>query len=461
MQQPALTPAIHAGSLARTGAFQTAGVHATPSVLWSFTPPDALFATPALVDQGTIYIGCDDGRVYAIETATGTVRWTFATHDPDPDADPEEEAFPEVTELCLDVESGYAYVGSIVGVLYEVDLATGGELRRWILPELLSAVTFEGDAYITALTREGEHLLFAVGESFDQVFTVLDRRTGALTFDEYVRLAISRMTVRTGAAPLACTVSSIGNHGEENLWALRLPDATHAYLRAYPVSVALGFDEHWEAGAVDVGETSGYLPLVDDTLFAVGMILPGPDAQEDEPTERLLALDPESGAVRWSCADLTDPAPAGFGGGRSLAAADDLVYVLLPSAGVVDAVDRRTHAVRWRFRSAPSLSVDRSALLPVGDTETHSSAAEMLVADGELYLLEYLEQTTEATSGFARERTVRICALDAQTGALAWSYSQRGHGAHRSEVCSAIADGVLYLVEDSVVSALSALSALR
>jgi hypothetical protein len=32
MQQPPLTPAIHAGSLARTAEFQTAGVHAAPSV---------------------------------------------------------------------------------------------------------------------------------------------------------------------------------------------------------------------------------------------------------------------------------------------------------------------------------------------------------------------------------------------------------------------------------------------
>jgi hypothetical protein len=51
---------------------------------------------------------------------------------------------------------------------------------------------------------------------------------------------------------------------------------------------------------------------------------------------------------------------------------------------------------------------------------------------------------------------VRIVALDAQTGALAWMWSQRGHGAHRSERCSAIADGVLDLVEDDVLSALSA-----
>jgi outer membrane protein assembly factor BamB len=200
MPQPVGTPAIHGGCLARTSAFQATGVHTPPTVQWSFTPPDTLFTTPALVAQSVVAIGCDDGRAYALEAATGTLRCTFATHDPDPDADPEEEAFPEVTELCLDAEGGFACVGSTAGVLYEVDLATGGELRRWILPELLPEETFD-EPYISALTLDGDRLLFAVGESLNQVFTVLDRRTNQITVLDDFRLAISRMTVRSGAAP--------------------------------------------------------------------------------------------------------------------------------------------------------------------------------------------------------------------------------------------------------------------
>jgi outer membrane protein assembly factor BamB len=467
MQQPSLTPAVHAGSLARTSAFQTAGVHAPPTPQWSFTPPDSFFSTPTLVDQGVAYVGCDDGRVYAIETATGTVRWTFATHDPDPDADPEEEAFPEVTELCLDVDGGHTYVGSIAGVLYEVDVATGRELRRWILPDLLPNETFD-EPYITALTLDGDRLLFAVGESFNQVVILLDRRTSALTVAEDFRLSITLMTLRTAGVPTAFTVSAIGNHGEVNLWALELPDAARSYILEHCMSVARWFDTQWEEGAVDVGDTDGYLPLVDDTLFAVGVILSAQEphsAQEaahskdtekendvGEPVERLLALDPDTGQVQWSCADLTEL--QGYGGNRTLAAADGLVYVHLPSAGVVDAVDISTHAVRWRFRSAPALGGPSHQLVHVGETSSSIDGTELFVADGLLYLIEHVGKTTRAPAGLEHEYSTRLFAVDALTGELRWSSLHPIRGSSGHALRSVIAEGVIYLVAGNTLYAL-------
>jgi outer membrane protein assembly factor BamB len=478
MQQPSLTPAIHAGSLARTSAFQTVGVYAPPTVQWSFTPPDTFFSTPTLVEQGVVYVGCDDGRVYALDTRTGGIRWAFATHDPDPDPEDVlygEEVHPEVTELCLDVDGGYAYVGSIAGVLYEVDLATGRELRHWILPDLLPDETFEDDAYITALTLDGGRLLFAVGESFERVFTLLDRRTDALTILEDFRLGIMLMTLRTAGAQMAFTVSFVGNHGEVNLWALGLPDATHADILAHCMSVARGFDDRWEEGDVAVGDTDGYLPLVDDSLFAVGVILhaqktqnaqeagdgkatEGEEDEEDEededgePIERLLALDPDTGKVRWSCADLTDL--QGYGGNRTLAAAGSLVFVHLPSAGVVDAVDIHTHEVRWRYRSAPAFPGSVGQLIRVGDTHSRIDGTELFVADGLLYLIEHVGKTTKRSDGLEQEYMTRVFAVDALSGDLRWSWSYPTGGTGGHELRSTIADGAIYLVAGRTLYAL-------
>jgi outer membrane protein assembly factor BamB len=188
MDQPGLTPAVHAGSLARTSEFQTAGVHASPTVQWTFTPPSheiprTSISTPVLVDQEVAFPGCSDGRLYALDTHDGAIRWTFATHDSDLDQEDVlagDEIHPEVTGLCLNVAGGYAYAGSEAGVLSEVDLATGVERCRWILRDLLTDVELD-EAYIGALTLADDRLVFAIGGGLSQIFVVLDRRTGALS----------------------------------------------------------------------------------------------------------------------------------------------------------------------------------------------------------------------------------------------------------------------------------------
>ena len=50
---------------------------ASLSLAWSFTPGDAVTASPAVVD-GTVYIGSWDGFFYALDEHTGAVRWKLA-----------------------------------------------------------------------------------------------------------------------------------------------------------------------------------------------------------------------------------------------------------------------------------------------------------------------------------------------------------------------------------------------
>jgi outer membrane protein assembly factor BamB len=77
-------------------------------------PFDFYLSSPAVVD-GTVYFGSSDGRVHAVEAASGTSRWTFATGD--------------VVHASPAVVDGVVYVGSWDTWLYAIDAATGAQ--RW------------------------------------------------------------------------------------------------------------------------------------------------------------------------------------------------------------------------------------------------------------------------------------------------------------------------------------------
>ena len=73
-----------------------------------------MISTPA-VAGGAVYFGSTDGRLYAVEAGSGTVRWKFQTQGP-------VNSSPLVAE-------GLVYFGSVDGSFYAVDIATGKE--KW------------------------------------------------------------------------------------------------------------------------------------------------------------------------------------------------------------------------------------------------------------------------------------------------------------------------------------------
>jgi len=47
------------------------------NVVWSFTTGDmVMFSSPAVADDGTIYFGCDDQNLYALNP-DGSLKWSF------------------------------------------------------------------------------------------------------------------------------------------------------------------------------------------------------------------------------------------------------------------------------------------------------------------------------------------------------------------------------------------------
>ncbi len=71
---------------------------------WSFTTGDSIEnSSPAVVD-GIVYEGSRDGRVYALDAATGAKKWSFAAGD--------------AVESSPAVAGGVVYVGSEDGSVY-------------------------------------------------------------------------------------------------------------------------------------------------------------------------------------------------------------------------------------------------------------------------------------------------------------------------------------------------------
>ncbi|MCD6391946.1 MAG: PQQ-binding-like beta-propeller repeat protein, partial [Planctomycetes bacterium] len=49
-------------------------------LVWKFKTPDAVMSSP-VIDGGVVYVGSDDGSVYAIDAKSGKKVWSYQTED--------------------------------------------------------------------------------------------------------------------------------------------------------------------------------------------------------------------------------------------------------------------------------------------------------------------------------------------------------------------------------------------
>lgn len=93
-----------------------------PYVLWTFRTKGDIWSSPAISDgghsqNGMVYIGSDDGCLYAVDIQTGQERWKFETGD-------NVRSRPTIV-------AGVVYFASDDGYLYALDAETGQELWRF------------------------------------------------------------------------------------------------------------------------------------------------------------------------------------------------------------------------------------------------------------------------------------------------------------------------------------------
>jgi eukaryotic-like serine/threonine-protein kinase len=107
------TPMFRNG-LAHSGVYSGAGVPKLKGVKWTFHTHGEVVSSPAVV-EGVVYVGSNDGNLYAVDQQTGAEKWTFATE-------------ARISSSAA-VDHGLVYFNSYDGNFYAVDTATGK--MRW------------------------------------------------------------------------------------------------------------------------------------------------------------------------------------------------------------------------------------------------------------------------------------------------------------------------------------------
>ena len=89
---------------------------ATAAIKWSFTTGDRVRSSPAIGADGTVYVGSDDKKVYALDGATGARKWAFTTG-----------SYVE-SSPAIGID-GTIYIGSMDKKIYALDGTTGA--KKW------------------------------------------------------------------------------------------------------------------------------------------------------------------------------------------------------------------------------------------------------------------------------------------------------------------------------------------
>jgi outer membrane protein assembly factor BamB len=137
---------------------------ATGALKWKFRTGDVVHASPAIAD-GTLFIGSWDTYIYALDAATGTERWRFKTGD-----DPKIHNHVGIQSSPV-VSDGLVYVGCRDANLYALDARSGAKVwaidnkGSWVIG---SPAVSQGMVYFT--TSDGG------------MFHAADARTGAEAF---------------------------------------------------------------------------------------------------------------------------------------------------------------------------------------------------------------------------------------------------------------------------------------
>jgi outer membrane protein assembly factor BamB len=315
------------GDLQLTGVARGA-LPADLATRWTFTRDEAFSATAAIVGD-TVYAACEDGVLYALDLADGSLRWQYAGG--------EDVAF----RASPTVAGGTVYLGDDLGVFHAVDAQTGA--RRWVFQtegEIVSSAlvivervvfgSYDGTLYCLD-TKDGSKLwaaetedrLHATPSLFDESLLIggCDGKLHVIDLKSGKAQAGIELDAVTGAsAAVSGKLAYLGTHGNEVLavdfarrkvaWRYHHPE------RQFPfMSSAAVFD-----GKVIVG---------------------GRD-------KRVRALDAASGKQRWAfvAKGRVDSSPVVVG---------ERVYVG-SSDGNLYALDRKTGKRVWRFEAAEPIT---------------------------------------------------------------------------------------------------------
>jgi outer membrane protein assembly factor BamB len=139
--------------------FTAPGIHgAIPRTERMPDPFDVFLSSPA-VAGGVVYVGSGDQHVYALDAATGALKWAFATGD--------------VVHASPAVVDGVVYIGSWDRNVYAIAAATGQELWRYTTG---NDTTIYNQIGIASSAAVADGMVFVGGR--DGHFHAVDAKTG-------------------------------------------------------------------------------------------------------------------------------------------------------------------------------------------------------------------------------------------------------------------------------------------
>lgn len=141
--------------------FTAPGIHGGMPKTQMMADPFDIFLSSPTVDNGTVYVGSGDQHVYALNAATGTLKWKFKTGD--------------VVHASPAVAGGLVLVGSWDSYFYALDANTGKE--KWKFATGRDTAIYNQVGIASSAAVVGQNVYFGCRDGF---LYVVDLQTGAL-----------------------------------------------------------------------------------------------------------------------------------------------------------------------------------------------------------------------------------------------------------------------------------------
>ena len=354
------------------------------ATIWQFSVPGWAMNSPTISD-GTVYVGADDGSVYALDAATGGPIWTFETGD--------------VVRSPAIASNGVVYVGSNDNMLYALDAATGDLLWQHETgsPVQYAPLVGDGTVYVPTISEGGRKIHALDAASGDEVWVASQYYPFDTGWESGIGAALADDTliVIDDQGGLIALNAQTG----ESVWSFRGEVGTDTppvvvgdvvYVTAVNTAHALDVEtgsELWEF-STGLFPARGFAPVIDG-----GMYYFAPDLH-------IYGLDIATGEQAWifGLDSMASTAPVVSEGTAYVASEDGVLY----------AYDPVTEQERWIF------------------VQLGNMLQSLEVADGVLYL--------ESSDGY-------LVALDALTGEELWGFNKGFFSGLRTYTLS---DGVVY-----------------
>ncbi len=305
-------------------------------LLWKRPLPDAVESSAAIVG-GRVYVGCDDGHVYALDLRSGEPVWTYRAGD-----DP--------LRSSPTVSGGTLLTGDDGGVMHALNIADGRV--RWTFKtegSIISSATVVGeravfgsyDGYLYCLRVSDGGLLwkYQAADRLHGTPSVVDGRAligGCDALLHVVRMADGQAerTIELGGV---CGTSAAG-------------DGARVYLGTHGNEV-LALD--WRAGAVAwrfCDATREFPYMASAAVGAQVVVVGGRD-------KRVRALDRQSGAQVWEFVTRgrVESSPVICGERVYVGSADGNLYV----RGLADGRELQTEPLGTSILASPAVAAGR------------------------------------------------------------------------------------------------------